>query len=164
MKQNYRDIMDRIDEEPKWFDVFGVPRYEEPLIPPHLMGRIRCQSCHREFYVALVDEVYNRDPFEQLFSDNQSTSNVVQDYEANTEVVNGIRVVKDVEAMLRGVHLSLAPNWHYGDPPSHGCVGDTMNSLPEHRWTEEMEVETKPVALDEVIDEIETLVDKMNRE
>ena len=157
MKQNYSDIMDRIEDEPKWFDVFGVPRYDDSIIPSHLMGHIQCQSCHREFYVALVDEVYRRDPFERFLPDGGIISNVVEDYEVNTTTVNGMKVVKDVEAMMQGVHLNLSPNWHYGDPPSHGCVGDTMNSIPEYEWEVGTDVETKPVDLDTVIEEIQTL-------
>ena len=54
MKENYGDILDRLGE-PDWWDWYGVPRYGEPArVPEHLMGRIRCQHCAREFRVALV--------------------------------------------------------------------------------------------------------------
>lgn len=158
MKQYYADIIDRIPEEPRWYDVFGVPRYDEPNIPEHLMGHIRCQSCHREFHVALVDDVYKMDPFERYLPNGEVVSNVVVDYEINTVTVNGVKQIKDIEAHLRGIHLSLSPNWHYGDPPAHCCVGDTMNSIPEHEWDMlEAEFETKPVNLDALIEEIEGL-------
>jgi hypothetical protein len=31
----------------------------------------------------------------------------------------------------------LAEQWHYGDPPRHDCVGDTMNSEPEWSWNDD---------------------------
>jgi hypothetical protein len=110
MKENYGDILERLGE-PDWWDWYGVPRYGEPTrVPEHLMGRIRCQHCAREFRVALVG-VYIHD-----------SPNIAQ--------------VKDQPDWEHFSHLALVERWHYGDPPFHNCVGDTMNSIPEWEWDE----------------------------
>ena len=92
MHSNYRDILDRINEEPSWYDENGTPRYGEfapdmcPNIYAHsvVLLEIACQSCGRRFRV---------------------------------EMNEGPWLPSDIPPK----------NWHYGDPPAHGCVGDTMN-------------------------------------
>lgn len=93
MKENYLDILSRIDEEPTWFDQNGTPRYGEfhpdgcPNIYSHLvvLMRITCQACYRPFDVELHDSSWGRK------------------------------------------ELLPPKKWHYGDPPRHDCVGDSMN-------------------------------------
>jgi len=110
MKENYEDILSRLGK-PDWWDWYGVPRYGEPTrVPKHLIGRIRCQHCAREFRVALVG-VYIH-----------NSSNIEQ--------------VKDQPDWEHFSHLALVEHWHYGDPPFHDCIGDTMNSVPEWEWAE----------------------------
>ncbi|NIN00505.1 MAG: hypothetical protein GTO24_21205 [candidate division Zixibacteria bacterium] len=48
----------------------------------------------------------------------------------------------EMHADLWGRDFSRPPSkWHYGDPPIHECVGDTMNSIPLavlEFWTREL--------------------------
>lgn len=100
MKANYRDILSRIKEEPKWYDENGTPRYEKfhPDLSPDIYAdevillEIACQNCGKRFFVemnySVIDKVMS--PFAFPLS-------------------------KDTWRL------------HYGDPPIHGCVGDTMN-------------------------------------
>ncbi len=103
MKNNYSDIYSRVDGEPDWFDLNGCPRYGRIQLPIHLMGNIKCQYCKRKFRVALADPVY------------KLGSNIIE-------------LSKSYDH--RGyTHLKLADKWSYGDPPRHGCIGDTMTSI-----------------------------------
>ncbi len=63
MRNYYKDILDRINEPPKWFDDFGVPRFETfaPGRTSNIYAReaaladISCQGCGHRFRVALTD-------------------------------------------------------------------------------------------------------------
>ncbi len=69
MKNNYSDILNRIKEEPKWFDPTGCPRYEtfHPKYldytggKPIFLLKICCQRCSKVFKVAVV-EIKDREP------------------------------------------------------------------------------------------------------
>jgi hypothetical protein len=63
MRGHYKDILDRIDEPPAWFDDYGVPRFGD-FSPRHLgniyareaaLAEVSCQNCGRMFKVALSD-------------------------------------------------------------------------------------------------------------
>ena len=63
MHQHYRDILDRIDEAPTWFDENGVPRFGD-FLPGYLgniyareaaLAEVACQACGRMFKVALTE-------------------------------------------------------------------------------------------------------------
>lgn len=55
-------------------------------------------------------------------------------------------VQMSADAFDSGLRNQPIRNWHYGDPPAHGCVGDTMNcedvailevwwrGYPLHEW------------------------------
>jgi len=111
MHHHYRDIIDRIDERPKWWDEDGVPRYCEfgPDEGAHIYANeialleIRCQNCHTHFKVAISNTPGNFGPKGFHWSPN--------------EMENALR---------KGNGL------HYGDPPNAGCCasGPTMNSEP----------------------------------
>jgi hypothetical protein len=101
MHQHYRDILDRIDEAPTWFDDYGVPRFGD-FSPSHLgniyaseaaLAEVSCQQCGRMFKVAL------------------------------TEAFASKRLGLSDEIRLRRVH--------YGDPPNVNCcdAGPCMNSV-----------------------------------
>lgn len=105
MLRDYADITSRLGA-PKWWDDHGVPRYEP--FHPGMLGvyddvaallDIACQSCPRRFHVAMSTSL------------------------AWLCVRSKDRKISD------GVPLpTLEPGfYHYGDPPPHGCVGDTMN-------------------------------------
>jgi hypothetical protein len=114
MHSYYEDIRSRIKEEPTWYDCNGVPRYGE--FKPHdspniyanevLLVQISCQDCRAKFLVE-----FNWDYTQGLFTGRH--------HESFTTVVN--LWLKDAE---KAKHY---PPLHYGDPPAHGCVGDTMN-------------------------------------
>ena len=56
MKDNYKDILTLTMQIPTWWDLFGAPRYGAPpedMLPG--MRWIKCQECHRKFWVCLVD-------------------------------------------------------------------------------------------------------------
>lgn len=99
----YQDIRDKLGE-PIWFDDKGVPRYRS--FHPDMMG----------VYVtfAALLEVKCQD-CGQTFRVGQAISH------------SGAQQ-RDLDEVLptpQGVG-----GFHFGDPPRHGCVGDTMNSLP----------------------------------
>lgn len=116
MNDKYDDIYERIEEPPTWYDVSGCPRWGEPTVPKHLMGRIRCQECGREFLVSLATPVYGIS-----FEESMVPGNVIQTGRPFDEERND---------------LALDPHWHYGDPPYHDecAAGSTMNSIPEWEW------------------------------
>lgn len=150
MKDDYDDILSRIKEPPVYYDVNGCPRWEEcPM--PDLMGRIRCQYCWQEFIVCLGTPVYHvnlrlavarfvewklrelegglfpskEDEAKQPFCDGKVRRVVYED-----EI--GHNVMKPEWHQRK--RYELVEQWHYGDPPAHGCIGDTMNSVPEYEW------------------------------
>ncbi|KKL12522.1 hypothetical protein LCGC14_2534920 [marine sediment metagenome] len=116
MHESYEDIRSRIKEKPSWYDENGVPRYGDfaPDKSPNIYAdevmllQIACQNCSGQFKVEMnfskADEMMvGRQP--RGFSDE-------------------IRFWKD--------HGKMRGNWppvHYGDPPNHGCIGDTMNCI-----------------------------------
>jgi hypothetical protein len=58
--QHYKDILDRIDEPPVWFDDYGVPGSLATVPGQHLasepaLGEVPCQACGRMFKVALTE-------------------------------------------------------------------------------------------------------------
>ena len=138
MKQNYKDITSRINEEPKWYDDNGVPRYDEfsPCSSPNVYAdevclfEVACQSCKKFFTVSK-----SSDRFESLQRG---------------------RTLRE---------LILSKNLWYKDPPNVGCcpAGPTMTSntvrIHEYwshgfggKWSRDSTVESSDVA-DEVLDE-----------
>ena len=108
--------MDRIDEEPKWFDAAGVPRYCE-MHPDNgsniyadkvAFYKIECQACAHEFLVEF------------------NTSKMARIRYQMTLGVSTEDLTFDVDSIWD------AENLHYGDPPNIGCcaAGATMNSCP----------------------------------
>ena len=110
------DIRKRIKEAPKWFDSNGVPRYEKfhPDLCPNIYAdevvllKIACQDCGRRFLVEM-----NWGRFSCLLSGRKIPS--------FRERLMGWKKLSDAEKKEEWSPI------HYGDPPIHGCVGDTMN-------------------------------------
>lgn len=106
MLSDYRDIISRISEPPKWWDSNGVPRYDDfhPHDVPNIYAkeavlyRIDCQACGEQFLVA------------QQWAATYGSLRPLSEWVAEGKL-------------------------HYGDPPIHGglCVGTTMNC--EDRYT-----------------------------
>lgn len=103
MKSDFKDIRDRIAEEPTWFDAIGTPRYGpfDPELCPDiyanevLLVEIGCQACKKQFMV-------------EMHTDRWLHSSPA------------------LSGMIKEGNLGYI---HYGDPPYHNCVGDTMNCL-----------------------------------
>jgi hypothetical protein len=113
MHHHFNDITSRIVEVPTWYDQNGTPRYGKftPDDVPNiyateaLLMNIKCQDCGTPFMVALsfcmMDKLYNPRAYS---------------YE------------EDIKTFMKDRDHRWFPA-HYGDPPSHGCVGDTMNCI-----------------------------------
>lgn len=125
MLPDYDDIRKAAgDKTPLWYDGNGVPRYA-PFTPQMLgiyddfalLVEIKCQSCGEHF---LVGEGWTR---------------------------HHILMAKgEVEIVTRTLR-KLAENYHYGDPPRHGCVGDTMGCIEVRiveAWHQTHETEDRP--------------------
>lgn len=110
----YPDIRKRITEEPKWYDSNGVPRYDKfhPDLCPNIYAdevillEIACQNCGKRFFVEMNWYGFS-------FS------------------LGGKRIPSFKERLIRWKRKGKkSDGWapiHYGDPPAHGCTGDTMN-------------------------------------
>lgn len=102
MRQDYSDILTRILEPPSWYDENGTPRYG--LFSPDLCPNIYADQ------VILLKICCQSCHKEFLVEMNQKEL--------------------DIFSILRGIEYKpwdLKSLPHYGDPPIHGCVGDTMN-------------------------------------
>lgn len=111
MHASYLDITSRIEEEPTWYDENGTPRYGKfsPELSPNIYAHevilleIACQDCKQRFLV-----------------------------EMNWDVMKGLFEPRRTECFSSRFDswLKDKDNFfpiHYGDPPIHGCVGDTEN-------------------------------------
>lgn len=111
MHRSYKEILDRIEEPPKWWDENAVPRYVD--FAPEQMGvyddcvvfaLISCQHCAQEFKVAMSDNHMERFKYWKLWLEKDGKG-----------------------AQSKPNPRSIAIGFHYGDPPNHDCVGDTEN-------------------------------------
>ncbi len=70
MHHDYKDIRDRIPQEPEWFDMGGIPRYNKfkpdmiSNIYAHtaVLALISCQSCEEKFLVAMHYDIFETMP------------------------------------------------------------------------------------------------------
>jgi len=116
MLARYEDITSRIKEKPNWYDENGVPRYGifKPDLTPDIYAneivllRIACQDCDKEF---LVEMSWG---YHQKIWDRHAES-------FSTRMREWIKKGEDKKETW--------PPLHYGDPPIHDCVGDTMNCI-----------------------------------
>lgn len=152
MKLKYNDLRSRISEEPKWYTREGYPRYcffkpQETgvYVQSALLVRIACQDCRQEF---LVGEGFDRYNFDALI-----TYNMLQK-------VSGIKT-ELTEEQIEGSRLDIrkiARSYYFGDPPAHGCVGDTM-SCDEleivEAWERDTEKSFEWVSIPELIGKIQ---------
>lgn len=132
MHDSYKDIHALTPDPPTWYDKNGCPRWGAPAPRLHrFMGRIRCQHCNREFLVCMADPVYTIDLEEMLKLAAESG------YKGPLSDGN----ISQIPFLARNgeERYVLDPDWHYGDPPFHGCIGDSMNSIPEYEWEDEWE-------------------------
>ena len=101
---NFKDIRDRITDEPVWWDEHGTPRYCE-FSPDKtaniyrnecVLCTVACQNCGRRFRVAF----------------SESAMRLVEPRPSLAELIDSRQL-------------------HYGDPPNDGCcpAGPSMNSV-----------------------------------
>lgn len=126
---HYDDIRERIDEGPKWFDEYAVPRYSD-FTPDETaniyadeacLTLIECQGCGTEFQVAFSQNQmgrYRDARWGLLISDKVP--------EPSEEQLATAMEESTLQALVTSGRL------HYGDPPHTGCcaAGATMNSVP----------------------------------
>lgn len=137
------DVLSRIDEPPKWYTKEGYPRYDD-FKPKQCsiyaefsaLFLIACEDCDEQFeigvewnasdlYQYLIDASkipktkYNRNQTEDFYLHMPAAI-----YAPKVLDPHGNPVVKT--ATLE----ELVETWDFGDPPSHGCIGDTMGSIP----------------------------------
>ena len=114
MRASYDDIRSRIQEEPKWYDENGVPRYcdfrpdksSSIYAEEVVLLEIACQSCGERFAV-------------EIFWDKMDF--IRQDKKGKPS--------EQLKAWLKGGRDGMCP-LHYGDPPIHDCAaGNTMNCI-----------------------------------
>lgn len=106
MKSNYADILSLTDKKPLWYDESGCPRYEKftPNLCPNIYAdevillEIACQDCGKRFKVQMSAWV----------------------------IYGGYSFRERLFEWKKDGKKTFTPI-HYGDPPIHGCVGDTMN-------------------------------------
>lgn len=107
MKPSYDDILDLIEKDPKWHDQFGVPRF-----------------C--DFHPEKSSNIYAKEVILLLIRCQNCSKTFFVEMNASHEIHE------------KNTLEYRAKNWtaykfipiHYGDPPRHDCVGDTMNSEP----------------------------------
>lgn len=103
MLREYDDITSRIDVQPTWYDEQGVPRYEP--FQPDMLGVYDD--------IASLQKIACQDCGRRFL--------VAQSSELTRRLMwFGVEKANAVTAL----EIARA---HYGDPPRHGCVGDTMN-------------------------------------
>lgn len=103
MLPNYADIRSRIAEEPRWFDERGVPRYEP--FTPEMLGVYDSEA-------ALIEISCQNCGQRFLVGIGFSKMEIFSREGRYTRPTTG-----DIGS------------YHYGDPPIHGCNGDTMNVI-----------------------------------
>ena len=126
MHNGYEDILDRINENPTWYDENGTPRFGEfsPNQVPDIYSdevvlyHINCQGCGKPFHVAESHSVMD---------DMRSIGNYICHHMTDAERIEKIKEVSEalkIEARIKAKSL------HYGDPPNTGCCsGTTMNCM-----------------------------------
>lgn len=101
MLPDYSDIINHADTEPIWFDQNGVPRFES--FHPQMLGVYTKYALYATIACQSCGKRFNvgcgYNAYDFLYD------GTIQHYELD----------------------KLAKNFHYGDPPPHGCMGDTMN-------------------------------------
>lgn len=106
MLRSYKDITDRLGD-PQWWDDNGCPRYcaftpDECGIYDNIVAfiEIACQDCEERFRVAVTFDRMS------LWRAEEARKKHGGEIYPTAEDING---------------------FHFGDPPHHGCIGDTMN-------------------------------------
>ena len=141
MFPNYNDITSRISESPTWYTTNGVPRYGD-FKPREVsiyarystLMEIGCQDCGKRF---LIGEDYDgEDILEVLVDMTKITGFKWEPKEDHMWVsfkhaIYAPRFEGETETnQYKSLTLQeIVEGWGFGDPPNHGCIGDTMGSV-----------------------------------
>lgn len=154
MHPDYEDIISRIGEEPSWYMMNGVPRYGD-FKPKEVsiyadysaLYLIGCQDCGKEFKIG--DDYTRYDMLESLYDISGYIDSLDPSLKADQMYINWLdeetKTTKQQWLNIKNGHYlphvkneegeniyrditidDIVKNWGYGDPPNHGCVGDTM--------------------------------------
>ncbi len=104
MKASYEDIIRRIKESPLWWDSDGVPRYDS--FTPRMCPNIYAEEI---LLIEIACQFCNA-----RFRVEQHWSKMVALWTYKRKIPK----FSDQGELSR---------IHYGDPPIHDCIGDTMN-------------------------------------
>ncbi len=134
MHRSYEDILAfaaKNGDEVLWWDEHAVPRFSEfdwwgtgVYEKYAVLYEIACQSCRRKFNVLTSWSDHELQWYE-----------VPNKYSAKGTSRVGVESIAFVpEGIITDSGTwtieDLVEDLHYGDPPAHGCIGDTMNSVP----------------------------------
>lgn len=123
MHCDYKDITS-VMGVPKWYDVKGFPRYcnfhpdevsniYADVVIYYLIG---CQGCSQKFNVA-----------ENYCTYNIWTTKGFKDYMEANKIGSKVPLTPHIVPYFKSIPQKDWGFLHYGDPPRHDCVGDTMN-------------------------------------
>jgi hypothetical protein len=124
----YHDIKDRISELPVWYDAHGCPRYGD--FEPNVLGvyddiallyLIECQSCQARFKVGEGHNMHSS--FNGYIKRAGLAYLDYQDKVKKGEPAELPDIPWEKPTLAQYAACPI-----YGDPPIHGCVGDTMSS------------------------------------
>lgn len=127
MNYYYADLIDKINENPQWWDEHAVPRFCEfkPFAASNIYAdtvvlvEIACQGCDEKFKVAFSETYMSKYM-------SWRRSKTADEIEKN-EYDEGVAYEYSLEGILKD-----RGSLHYGDPPNINCcpAGPTMNSVP----------------------------------
>lgn len=130
MHPDFSDITERIEEKPSWYSEGGIPRYGKPQATEHSIYAdesiavvIGCQGCQEEFLV-----VYDAHKYDTKYVCVGGPLEGGREWQKE----NIWKMEMVYCSLVRDAKAGNVP--HYGDPPRHGCVGDTMNSFAIRTW------------------------------
>jgi hypothetical protein len=159
MLPDRRDITSRISDPIKWWDEDGCPRYNNfhPDMLANIYAReaalldIQCQACEKHFLVAMSQD-YPSIGWEPVDKTIYERRPIPLEVACSFKV--GPKMAERIDYL------------HYGDPPIHGCVGDTMNCEDKRVvqfWRcDKGEWERVPELEREIVDEFD--VDEFDKE
>ena len=143
MLVSYHDVKSRISEEPTWYTADGYPRYGEfesgscnIYAKYSVLMQIQCQDCGKPFFIG--DDYDDSDLIAVEIDLAPYNANAIYKIEPKESpfFVPLRRASYAPRVLVDGKHhykhltpQEIVEGWRYGDPPSHGCVGDTMGCV-----------------------------------
>ena len=132
MFPGYEDVTSRIAEKPSWYTSDGYPRYGEfkpaecDIYCRHsILFLIQCQGCHEPFLIGHDFDRY--DEHRWLVVDKKGEEHWVS---IKYSLYANCKLDDDGKEIVKTLTLpELVDSFGFGDPPNHGCVGDTMGCI-----------------------------------